>query len=514
MPRPAAKLAVENLSPLELELRNLERRYRGSYKVVSTTPLFYGVDAGPSASSLQQPAPTLPPTVVEFAMQPSDPDFPFDLESLHLRLVVPTHVFQPDTKPLISTLLSGSRIKVVNPEIPPDLARAVESGFRKKMDAHLIHSANVVNGLVPGQVFLGMLNWLDRELEKLLSGLGDADVVGVTGLVVNNARTQQELREAVRERVEAGFNQVESMLPRTDREGGRVFYYGVPREESVQSSDSEGETGSEFNETESTVSKSTKGAVDLDDSPDDESTVPLPLESAVLEIPQHRGTEIRLLHPSLKAISLLECVKPKFLLSCTRCKTHFDSPDNLVPNAVHTTSCRFCDADLSITFRPSLVHAASGTVGYLDLEGYSVLDMLPSAWQVTCEACDKVTASMGVLKSLPRGDVEMRVGCCGCHARMGIMINEIKFVKLMPSVATAAAALSRMALKPKKKKNVDEGIVLGEPLPRNGACTHYRKSYRWFRFPCCGRAFSCDLCHEESKSDGHEMQWANRMICG
>ena len=36
---------------------------------------------------------------------------------------------------------------------------------------------------------------------------------------------------------------------------------------------------------------------------------------------------------------------------------------------------------------------------------------------------------------------------------------------------------------------------------------------RWLRFPCCGRRFACDLCHEE-QTDGHEMKWAQRMVCG
>ncbi len=36
---------------------------------------------------------------------------------------------------------------------------------------------------------------------------------------------------------------------------------------------------------------------------------------------------------------------------------------------------------------------------------------------------------------------------------------------------------------------------------------------RWLRFPCCGRRFACDLCHEE-QTDVHEMKWAQRMVCG
>ena len=70
---------------------------------------------------------------------------------------------------------------------------------------------------------------------------------------------------------------------------------------------------------------------------------------------------------------------------------------------------------------------------------------------------------------------------------------------------------------PKKKKVKDPalaGIRVGNPLPDQGTCKHYRKSTRWFRFPCCSRVFPCDTCHEENNKDGHEMLRANRMLCG
>ena len=33
------------------------------------------------------------------------------------------------------------------------------------------------------------------------------------------------------------------------------------------------------------------------------------------------------------------------------------------------------------------------------------------------------------------------------------------------------------------------------------------------RFPCCGKAYPCDVCHDSAEKD-HEMKFANRMICG
>jgi uncharacterized CHY-type Zn-finger protein len=92
---------------------------------------------------------------------------------------------------------------------------------------------------------------------------------------------------------------------------------------------------------------------------------------------------------------------------------------------------------------------------------------------------------------------------------MDFMMDQVKLVKLTPNIIQP----SQLALKKKKEKQ-DLGIIVGQPLPNNGACSHYKKSYRWFRFPCCGKVYECDLCHEEKKKDDHEMVWANRMICG
>ncbi|KAI8828228.1 hypothetical protein BJ741DRAFT_627097 [Chytriomyces cf. hyalinus JEL632] len=527
--RPAPRV-VENLTPLQMELKAIERRFRASYKVVSATPLLINFDSTTPASASTSPslipsAPAqLPPTIVEFGVHPSDPDFPFDLDSLLLTLVIPSRVFNstPGTSihPHISSTLADTRIKVLNPEIPPELSRAVEIGWRRQLEVAL----STPTTCIPGQTLLSLLNWLDRNLERLLSGLGseNRDVVGVVGIVVNqNRHTQEELRRGIAERVDAGFRGMDVLIPRATaglHDGGykdRVFYYGVPVTDGNDSSgsDSDGEgTGSEFNEVDT---ESTASHVVPEDLPDESSQLENdPIENISTTSTttiQHRGTQIKLLNPSMKGIALLECVNPKFLLSCSRCKSNFDSPPQMPPNSLQIRACPTCSTTLSITYRPSMVHMSSQTAGYLDLDGYSVVDMLPSAWQVTCEGCNKITGNVGILKSLPRGEVEMRVGCTGCHAKMGIMISEIKFIKLMPSIPQHATTL---ALKPKKKKQLDEGFVLGEPLPQNGACKHYRKSYRWFRFPCCGRAFACDMCHEESKSDGHEMTWANRMICG
>ncbi|RKP33796.1 CHY zinc finger-domain-containing protein, partial [Dimargaris cristalligena] len=50
-------------------------------------------------------------------------------------------------------------------------------------------------------------------------------------------------------------------------------------------------------------------------------------------------------------------------------------------------------------------------------------------------------------------------------------------------------------------------------LPKKGTCKHYGKSYRWFRFPCCGKLYPCDTCHDAQET-GHPAQMARRVMCG
>eukprot|EP00882_Tetradesmus_deserticola_P016842 GHRQ01018011.1.p2 GENE.GHRQ01018011.1~~GHRQ01018011.1.p2 ORF type:complete len:189 (+),score=49.64 GHRQ01018011.1:288-854(+) len=102
---------------------------------------------------------------------------------------------------------------------------------------------------------------------------------------------------------------------------------------------------------------------------------------------------------------------------------------------------------------------------------------------------------------------------------MGCSIPSASFQPRGPATRGAAAAggpQSRRLRKAGGAKGGDSaaGLQEGGTLPHNGACKHYRHSYRWLRFPCCGQRYACDLCHEEAVADGHDAAWASRMVCG
>ncbi|EEY21826.1 CHY zinc finger domain-containing protein [Verticillium alfalfae VaMs.102] len=127
--------------------------------------------------------------------------------------------------------------------------------------------------------------------------------------------------------------------------------------------------------------------------------------------------------------------------------------------------------------------------------------MLPSTFIPTCAKCS--TAAPGLVSI--RGDATSNV-CRSCHAKFTFKIPDVRFQTYTPGLLSAPAAGVVRARAEKL------GLHAGDPLPSRGACAHYRKSYRWFRFSCCSRVHACDRCHDEAED--HVNEWASRMVCG
>ena len=176
--------------------------------------------------------------------------------------------------------------------------------------------------------------------------------------------------------------------------------------------------------------------------------------------------------------------------------------NNLRDKSQKSESCKKCAMPLSVGFRRELMHTNSVRAGYLDLEGCTVVDMLPSHFLPTCSECSTTHPSPGVVSV--RGESTMAI-CRECHRKMSFKIPEIKFL-----LVSAAPRANRAPVRKKPKESL--GIVAGQELPRRGRCSHYSKSYRWFRFSCCSKVFACDRCHDEASD--HPNEHANRMICG
>jgi len=218
----------------------------------------------------------------------------------------------------------------------------------------------------------------------------------------------------------------------------------------------------------------------------------------------HRGTQINAEGIKLIGIGLLECTEMNLVIVCGRCKTQLQL--KLQDNNTYAQECDNCHNSNFITYRREHMHENSSIIGYIDIDGCIPFDLLDSPFKGTCLGCSGDI----IFKSIAFSGFEYLQNCLNCHSKVSVSINSIKFHKIR-----AVRPPSDIIIKKKKQKDpLLIGIKVGSPLPSNGTCKHYKKSFRWMRFPCCKRVYPCDLCHEEEKTDDHDLRWANRMLCG
>ncbi|GAB4820690.1 hypothetical protein N2152v2_007736 [Parachlorella kessleri] len=177
--------------------------------------------------------------------------------------------------------------------------------------------------------------------------------------------------------------------------------------------------------------------------------------------------------------------------------------------------CGNCHNPWVVQLLPKLVHERSNVLAVVRAEGCVPRDLLPSMLAGQCARC----AAAAAFRSVQVGSMNERP-CSRCHSKLAFQFASAAFVAAA-GVGEAADRRGRQGVgSASGPRTGREGLsasnvvlTVGQPLPDLGTCRHYRHSHRWLRFPCCGRRFPCDLCHEEG-TDGHDMRWATRMVCG
>lgn len=100
------------------------------------------------------------PIYFSFMINPSDPDFPFDLESLKLSLCIPyTYPYNKESRPTIY---------ILNDEIPKGFAANIELGFKRIVAMAMNNEVDEELELVSGKGLLSQLQTLDKYLEFFL----------------------------------------------------------------------------------------------------------------------------------------------------------------------------------------------------------------------------------------------------------------------------------------------------------------------------------------------------------
>ena len=220
----------------------------------------------------------------------------------------------------------------------------------------------------------------------------------------------------------------------------------------------------------------------------------------------------------LTRIDCLEAATALLACRCSRCDAVFEASWRV--EAQPAGACAACAAPWRIAVRPRLAHTASPVLAWLAADGCTAAEALRFDVVVGCGDC----GASGVLRAVTPAHPASR-NCARCHAQLMLRFAGVTFAAAVASTAAKAQQRPRRA-GPRTgpaatgggvAPGARGGLTPGAPLPALGACRHYAHSHRWLRFPCCGRLFPCDVCHELAPAMSDRCAsapWAPRMVCG
>ena len=273
-------------------------------------------------------------------------------------------------------------------DVGRDAAKATEKGFEKK-----------IKESVEGSL-MGHINWLAQNMHVLATEIVDDPIAEAEVMNAQDLPLVQAGESALEKKLEPAFKGEDD-----DRSHIKII---PPPPEWVMVNEGEAEysSDSEFSD-----------SYDSGDEDEDAEGGGAALET-VPEAPSSSGPErgISLSFPSLElyGIEILEVVSLCITIKCERCKDTMDL-SNLRDKATKSESCKKCAIPLSVGYRREMMHVNSFRAGYLDLEGCTVVDMLPSTFLPTCSECSTTHPSPGVVSV--RGESSMAV-CRECHHKM------------------------------------------------------------------------------------------------
>ncbi|XP_026167778.1 uncharacterized protein LOC113133286 [Mastacembelus armatus] len=397
-------------------------------------------------------------TYYRATVEATDPDWPFDLKEIDIMVSFPDNYPQE-----IFTLDIP-----LDQELPEVMAKHVEQASLEWLNAK--HATNQLLGKIE-LLFRPFLRWLDRSLERLFTEGArqlkkdiDLEKAGLQFI------TYQELQVTVCEKSDTAD---------AADAGEDASNEGKPVETEVEKSEQPEDPGNEGQQEEASQL----------------------VENIKISDPR-RGTEVKLLGLTLgENTATVFTQQITVCLQCNRCKVTADL--TLTGKAPCTAQCEKCSASINAAFRPCMLHHYCDVLGYLDLHNAAPVDLVLQDCEliVGCLTCSQE----GPMQSISYGQTT-EFNCEHCHSKLSICVESTKFQYIQPRVnKTGSTAVNYKTIR-------DPAVQKGKPLPEKGTCKHFKQSHRWLRFPCCGRAYPCDVCHDEDQD--HPMELATRMICG
>jgi hypothetical protein len=324
---------------------------------------------------------------------------------------------------------------------------------------------------------------------------------------------EEEVRAAERRKKELQELEIQQQLQRENRRirgdhsaglaevdfGGEEdeHYDAQPRSEQEDEEEEEEEEGEEHEEQE-----------EGQDGEEDDVREPLELELA----PAKRGTQIGIEASLWSNIGTLRPHSLRVQAACVKCGTKQDMELSgmFVDAHERRQRCSKCSQFVGLSLRPCIAHEKAPVLAFFDRENAAVADILSVQLLASCMDCSEDC----ILPPAVRG-ARAEANCHGCHKKLAVIA---KAFPLVVYESQDSKALDRQASSSSSKggrPRAAVGLTEGEPLPEHGACEHFKKSLRWLRFGCCGRAYPCPICHEKSDCPEADMGVrATRMICG
>jgi hypothetical protein len=127
---------------------------------------------------------------------------------------------------------------------------------------------------------------------------------------------------------------------------------------------------------------SDEGEYSYDSGDDTEGSVIADEVTQASGAPVERGVLLSFPQLELHSIELMELTTLNITVKCERCKDTMDIlrlRNNVTGEAANMRdeTCKKCASGLAVGFRADLMHAGSVRAGYLDMDGCTVMDMLP-----------------------------------------------------------------------------------------------------------------------------------------
>ena len=154
-------------------------------------------------------------------------------------------------------------------------------------------------------------------------------------------------------------------------------------------------------------------------------------------------------------------------------------------------NCGTCERDLCISGSVDKVFGVDAAISRID----------SAAAYVFCN-CGMDCSYVGPLRPHKQAEVTYTCAC-----------QPIQFSFVLNSLVTLAS--QRKSTKHRTEVSSRKVYKEGVSLTLNGACKHFKKSFRWLLYPCCNEWFACNHCHDLRVSS-HECDpdGVDKMMCG